>query len=58
MRQRGEALFLATNVLDRNILEQNLADILKAYGRVDALLNAAGGNMPELRLHRQVTSSI
>lgn len=46
MRQRGEALFLATNVLDRNILEQNLADILKAYGRVDALLNAAGGNMP------------
>ena len=42
----GEALFLATNVLDRNILEQNLADILKAYGRVDALLNAAGGNMP------------
>lgn len=42
----GEALFLVTNVLDQNVLEQNLADILKAYGRVDALLNAAGGNMP------------
>ena len=42
----GEALFLTTDVMNREILEQNLADILKAYGRVDALLNAAGGNMP------------
>ncbi len=42
----GEAMFLVTDVLDQNILEQNLADILKAYGRVDTLLNAAGGNMP------------
>lgn len=42
----GEALFLTTDVMNREILEQNLADILKAYGRIDALLNAAGGNMP------------
>lgn len=42
----GEAMFLVTNVLDAAVLEQNLADVLKAYGRVDALLNAAGGNMP------------
>lgn len=42
----GEAMFLVTNVLDATVLEQNRADILKAYGRVDALLNAAGGNMP------------
>lgn len=42
----GEAMFLVTNVLDAAVLEQNRADILKAYGRVDALLNAAGGNMP------------
>lgn len=42
----GEAMFLVTNVLDAAVLEQNLADILKTYGRVDALLNAAGGNMP------------
>lgn len=42
----GEAMFLVTNVLDAAVLEQNLADILRAYGRVDALLNAAGGNMP------------
>lgn len=42
----GEAMFLVTNVLDAAVLEQNLNDLLEAYGRVDALLNAAGGNMP------------
>ena len=42
----GEAMFLTTDVMNRNALEQNLTDILAAYGRVDALLNAAGGNMP------------
>lgn len=41
----GEAMFLPTNVLEQSVLEQNLADILAAYGRVDVLLNAAGGNM-------------
>ena len=44
--QGGEAMFLTTDVMKRELLEQNLADILAAYGRVDALLNAAGGNMP------------
>ena len=42
----GEAMFLTTNVLDEAVLEQNLKDVLAAYGKVDALLNAAGGNMP------------
>ena len=42
----GEAMFLTTDVMDRAKLEKNLEDILAAYGRVDALLNAAGGNMP------------
>lgn len=42
----GEAMFLTTDVMNREALEQNLKDILDAYGRVDALLNAAGGNMP------------
>ena len=45
-REGGEALFLTTDVMDREKVEQNLSDILAAYGRVDALLNAAGGNMP------------
>ncbi|MBR1406024.1 MAG: SDR family oxidoreductase [Bacteroidales bacterium] len=41
----GEAMFLPTNVLDEKVLEGNLTDILKAYGTIDILLNAAGGNM-------------
>ena len=42
----GEAMFLTTDVLDAAALEQNCKDVLAAYGRIDALLNAAGGNMP------------
>ncbi len=42
----GEAMFLKTDVMNKEVVEQNLKDILAAYGRVDALLNAAGGNMP------------
>lgn len=41
----GEALFLPTNVLEQAALEANLKDILAAYGTIDILLNAAGGNM-------------
>lgn len=41
----GEACFFQTDVLNREILEQNKKDILAKYGRIDALLNAAGGNM-------------
>ncbi len=41
----GEAIFLATNVLDEKALEANLEEILKTYGTIDILLNAAGGNM-------------
>ena len=44
--QGGEAMFLKTDVMDATVVVQNLKDILAAYGRVDALLNAAGGNMP------------
>lgn len=44
--QGGEAMFLVTDVMNVAKVEENLQDILKAYGRVDALLNAAGGNMP------------
>ncbi|MBP5772112.1 MAG: SDR family oxidoreductase [Bacteroidaceae bacterium] len=42
----GEACFLETDVLDIARVQQNCDDILARYGRVDALLNAAGGNMP------------
>ncbi|MBO4444866.1 MAG: SDR family oxidoreductase [Bacteroidaceae bacterium] len=41
----GEACFLVTDVMNQEVVEQNCADVLARYGRVDALLNAAGGNM-------------
>lgn len=41
----GEAIFLATNVLDKAVLEGNYAAIIEKYGTIDVLLNAAGGNM-------------
>lgn len=42
----GEALFLATDVMDQAQLEANRDTIIERYGRIDALLNAAGGNRP------------
>ena len=42
----GECIFLKTDVMDEAVVKQNCADILAKYGKVDCLLNAAGGNMP------------
>lgn len=41
----GEALFLVSDVLDQAALEHNRDEILQHNGRIDVLLNAAGGNM-------------
>ena len=41
-----EAIFLQSDVNDKAILEQNAQDIVAKYGRIDVLINAAGGNMP------------
>lgn len=41
----GEASFYKTDVMNKEVLEQNRADILARYGKIDTLLNAAGGNM-------------
>ena len=47
IRAKGaEAMFLVTDVMDTAKVEENCAEILAKYGKVDALLNAAGGNMP------------
>ena len=40
------ALFLPCDVLDRPSLERCRDTVLKQYGRIDVLINAAGGNMP------------
>lgn len=42
----GEAIFLVTDVMNKEVLESNKTEIMKKYGRIDVLLNAAGGNMP------------
>ncbi len=42
----GSIEFLKTDVMNREMLEENLAYITGKYGRIDTLLNAAGGNMP------------
>lgn len=46
LNEKGEAMFLKTNVLDKAVLEQNRKDIVERFGGIDVLLNAAGGNMP------------
>lgn len=43
--QGGEAIFLPTDVLDKEVLQSNYQAVMDKYGRVDVLLNAAGGNM-------------
>ena len=41
-----EAEFLKTDVMDEAVVQQNCDYIINKYGRIDTLLNAAGGNMP------------
>ena len=42
----GEAMFLVTDVTDEAVLKQNAKDIVEKYGKIDVLINGAGGNMP------------
>jgi NAD(P)-dependent dehydrogenase (short-subunit alcohol dehydrogenase family) len=41
-----EARFLYTDVLNKEVLNKNYAEIIAGYGRIDVLINGAGGNMP------------
>ena len=41
----GTCEFMKTDVMNQETVEKNGHDILAKYGRVDTLLNAAGGNM-------------
>ena len=40
----GVAEFMQTDVMDQAIVQRNCDEIIAKYGRVDTLLNAAGGN--------------
>jgi len=44
--QGGEAFAVKGNVLNQEELEETRDLIIKKYGRLDILINAAGGNMP------------
>lgn len=41
----GSIRFLKTDVMNAEVVQRNCDEILSAFGRVDTLLNAAGGNM-------------
>ena len=41
----GHCEFMKTDVMCQQTVKQNCKDILEKYGRIDTLLNAAGGNM-------------
>ena len=42
----GVCEFMKTDVMDQAVVQKNCDDIMAKYGRIDTLLNAAGGNMP------------
>ena len=42
----GRAEFMKTDVMSQESVQKNCDGIVAKYGRVDTLLNAAGGNMP------------
>lgn len=42
----GEAVFLQTDVTDEAVLKENAEAVVEKYGRIDVLINGAGGNMP------------
>ncbi|WP_019155281.1 SDR family oxidoreductase [Robertmurraya massiliosenegalensis] len=43
----GEAIALAADVLNRESLEKAKEEIVESFGRVDILINGAGGNHPD-----------
>lgn len=42
----NQSLFLDSDVMSEQILIRNREDIIEKYGKIDVLINAAGGNMP------------
>ncbi len=42
----GKVLVVASDVLDREAFEKSVTTVLKEFGRIDILINGAGGNHP------------
>ena len=43
----GKLTLFIANVTDRDVLEQTAKKIVEKFGRIDGLINAAGGNKPQ-----------
>ncbi len=43
----GKYMVVYADVLKRDLLESAVAEVVAAYGRIDILINAAGGNHPQ-----------
>ena len=43
----GRAIAVAADVLDRSSLEASKEKVMRAFGRIDILINGAGGNHPD-----------
>ena len=52
----GTAIAITTDVLDRASLEHARDEIVKRYGRIDVLINGAGGNHPDSITDQEVYS--
>ena len=46
-QQGGACEFMKTDVMNAEAVQQNCDDIMAKYGRIDTLLNAAGGSYTE-----------
>ncbi|MCA1744734.1 MAG: SDR family oxidoreductase [Bacteroidales bacterium] len=55
LKNSGEVIGLVCNVLDRESLKKVRQQILDKWGRIDILVNAAGGNMPGATLTEEQT---
>ena len=45
--KNGEVISLQANVLDKDSLQDACTQIVDKYGKIDALVNGAGGNIPD-----------
>jgi NAD(P)-dependent dehydrogenase (short-subunit alcohol dehydrogenase family) len=53
IKNGGQALALIADVLDEAALETAKDKVLKKFGRIDGLVNAAGGNIPEAIIQKE-----
>ncbi len=46
-KSSGKVIVVASDVLNREPFEQSVNEVLETFGRIDCLINAAGGNHPQ-----------